>query len=232
MSGSQTIPPAGNLGYAVLDGQNNVLTYGWMPVAQWLSAMPAGAIAITDAQLRMMVMTPGSYIFTNGTLALVPTPPSIAAVQEASRTQIDAAAERCRGQFITSGLGQMLVYQAKAAQASAFLAAYPTDAAAASATINPNNWPLLQDEIGITGPDLWSVAAAVAAIQAAWLAIAAMIEQIRLGTKAAINKATDATTISALVTGTVFPTAGQPAMAAPSSSLLALAGGIPAITVA
>lgn len=232
MSGTQTIPPPGNAAYAVLDSGNNVLMFGWIPVSQWQSAAPAGAVAITNAQLQMMMMEPGQYIFTNGGFALVPAAPSLSSIQSASGAQIDAAAERCRGQFITTGLGQMLVYQAKAAQAAAFLAAYPTDAAAASAAINPNNWPLLQDEVGITGRDLWSVAVAVTEIQGGWLVIAAMIEQMRLGAKAAINAATSAAVISAVVIDTVFPAAGQPASSAPAASILALPGAAPAITVA
>lgn len=224
-----SIPPPGNMPYAILDAQNNVLAVSWMPFQQFYNSPPAGSIAISVSALQQMLSAPGQYIYQplDGSFSLPPNGPIISSIQEAACAQVDTAAETCRGQFITSGIGQMLVYEAKYQEASKFLNLYPTDAAATAANINPNLWPLLQAELDITGSDLWNVACVINELQTAWTVIAAMIEQLRLGTKAAINEATTPAQVSALVIGCVFPIAGDPAEIKAETSSMNFSGGSP-----
>jgi hypothetical protein len=112
----------------------------------------------------------------------------LSTLQKAACVAVDQQAETCRMQYITAGAGQSLTYQQKQAQATAFLAQYPTDADAVSAVAS--NWPLLANEVGITASDLWGVAHTVSTLAQQWMSVAAQIETLRLGAKKAILAAT------------------------------------------
>jgi hypothetical protein len=220
---TSTLPPTNNIGYAILDTNNNVLSVNWMPFPQWISSQPPSSVALTSAQLEMMyagISIGTVYVYSGGGFLAIPATPAIEAIQTNALSQIDANAETCRQQYITAGLGQMLVYQAKSSMAQAFVAEYPT--AASAAGVNPNLWPLLQDEIDITAADLWSVAKTILAIGNIWIIAAAMIENLRLGAKVAVASAETSGEVSAVLSGCVFPVLGVPAGAgaAPSGSLL------------
>jgi hypothetical protein len=116
---------------------------------------------------------------------------------------VNAQAEIERQKWITPGAGQAMVYQAKAAEATAFLARYATQADAASATAS--DWPMISAEVGITASDLWGVASTIVAIQTQWLAVAAQIETARLGAKAQIDAAVSLEAIAAVPGGITWP---------------------------
>lgn len=104
----------------------------------------------------------------------------LSAVKSQCKLKIDSEAEAERLKYITSGAGQAMAYQRKSAEAKACLSA--TDPQAF-------DYPMLAAEIGITAATLIAVAEAVNAADAAWLAIGAAIEAVRLGAKAAIDAA-------------------------------------------
>jgi hypothetical protein len=93
---------------------------------------------------------------------------------------VDMQAEGARLAWITPGAGQAAVYLMKREEAMAFAAAADPD---------PDDYPLLGAEVGITAPTLGEVAAIVTALADAWTQAAAAIEVIRLGAKRAIAEA-------------------------------------------
>lgn len=100
--------------------------------------------------------------------------PSPTDADRASAKQaIDDAAERCRLLWITGGAGQAMVYQEKRAEAVRFVAEGG----------EPEDFPILSASVGIEGEDLAAVAAVVLGTAAAWTALAASIEGLRLSAK-------------------------------------------------
>jgi len=110
-------------------------------------------------------------------------PPPLGGIKTDLKTHLDAAAENERLKYITSGSGQAMTYQQKAAEAAACLADTDPD---------PADYPLLAAEIGITGATLAEVAQAVHDAHQMWRMIGAQIEAARLGGKAAIEAAPSA----------------------------------------
>ncbi|MGO7036421.1 hypothetical protein ELI49_04850 [Rhizobium ruizarguesonis] len=105
------------------------------------------------------------------------------ALKAALKAAIDAAAETELREYITAGAGQALIYAENADEAAAYLeAAAPVD----------EDYPLLLAEIGITGATTAEVANVINASFTTWQTIGAAIEATRLGTKKAIDAATDA----------------------------------------
>ena len=118
--------------------------------------------------------------------ALVPanTPdPPLAPLQLALAAQVDREAEAARLLWITAGSGQAMTYEQKRAEAERMA----TDPAP-----QPDAYPLLAAEVGITADTLAAVGALVRARAAAWTAIAAQIESLRLQAKAAVMAANNA----------------------------------------
>ncbi len=103
--------------------------------------------------------------------------------REAVRNEIDTAAERSRLLFITAGAGQALTYQQKRAEADRFAESTAEERANGS-------FPLIDASLGIDGEDRAAVAARVRTTTAAWTALAATIERLRLGGKVAATAAT------------------------------------------
>lgn len=100
----------------------------------------------------------------------------------AAKAEIDRQAEAARRRFVTPGSGQLAVYLAKAEEARDLQVDGSPD---------PANYPLLAASIGIEGESLSAVAGVVLAQRAAWLTVAAAIENKRLGAKAAIDALAD-----------------------------------------
>ena len=100
--------------------------------------------------------------------------------RDAAKQVIDAAAERCRLQWITGGSGQVMVYQAKRDEAARYLAEGG----------DPAGYPILSASVGIEAADMAGVAALVAGTTAVWTNIAASIERLRLGAKKSAGAAT------------------------------------------
>ncbi len=97
---------------------------------------------------------------------------------------IDAAAERCREQWITPGSGQAMSYQKKAARAAEAKAIL--DGNGALDAEDPR-WVLLASEVGITAETVAGVVLAVCGREEAWEAVEAVINGLRLGAKKAVT---------------------------------------------
>jgi hypothetical protein len=119
-------------------------------------------------------------------VALVPadTPdPPLGPLQLALAAQVDKEAEATRLLWITPGSGQALTYEQKRAEAERMA----TDPAP-----QPEAYPMLAAEVGITADTLADVGAIVRARAAAWTVVAAQIESLRLQAKAAVMAANNA----------------------------------------
>jgi len=85
-----------------------------------------------------------------------------------------------------------LVYQRKSDEARRYAAIV-----AASGEPDPADYPVLAADMGITAPDLAGVVAVMQGLDAAWAKVAAAIEALRLGAKAAVAAASNAEAIQA-----------------------------------
>lgn len=122
--------------------------------------------------------------------------PDLAAIKAAAKTQIDEAAELARLKYITPGSGQAMTYQQKAAEAAACIV---------DEDPQPERYPLLAAEVGITASTLAGVALVVSQANAQWAVIGAAIEAARLGAKAAVDAAIDAPAVYAVAETIVWP---------------------------
>lgn len=109
--------------------------------------------------------------------------PTIDTLRLTLTTQVDAEAETTRLLWITPGSGQALTYEQKRAEAERM---------ASDPAPQPEAYPMLAAEVGITAATLAAVGALVRARAAAWTAIAAQIESLRLQAKAAVMAANNA----------------------------------------
>jgi hypothetical protein len=109
--------------------------------------------------------------------------PDVAGLRAAMRAAIDADAERCRLKYLTPGAAQAMVYQQKAAEADALLAA--------DGEPDPGNYPILAASVGIEADTLTDIAHLVIGTRMAWTVIAAQIEAVRLGAKQALDRTDD-----------------------------------------
>jgi hypothetical protein len=109
--------------------------------------------------------------------------PTIDTLKLTLTTQVDAEAEATRLLWITPGSGQALTYEQKRIEAERMA----TDPAP-----QPEAYPMLAAEVGITADTLGAVGALVRARAAAWTAVAAQIESLRLQAKAAVMAANTA----------------------------------------
>lgn len=99
--------------------------------------------------------------------------------------QIDLAAGAFRARFITDVPGQAQTYEAKAAEAAAWLTASDPD---------PADYPFLSAEAAASGLTVLAVAQTIAATTTEWRHLAAAIEGARMGAKRAVTAATTAET--------------------------------------
>lgn len=90
---------------------------------------------------------------------------NIAAAVAVARENVNEAAERARWPYVPPG-HQSSVYQNKAVEADACQAVVD-----ASGTPDPDDYPYLKAEVGITGADVAAVAAAVIAKRNLWLGV-------------------------------------------------------------
>ncbi|MGC4411283.1 hypothetical protein [Rhizobium sp. ST-5] len=109
---------------------------------------------------------------------------------------VDAEAEAHRHRYITPGAGQAMTYARKAEEARLCLSAVDP---------NPEDYPLLAAEIGITASTLVGVAQVVATANAQWLQIGAAIEAARLSTKQSIVNAETVEAAKAAANAVVWP---------------------------
>ena len=94
--------------------------------------------------------------------------------------------------FITVLPGQDLIYQAKEAEARAWIADPAPD---------PANYPLLVAEIGITAPDAAQLAQLWLNMATLWRQAAAGLEALRLTVGAAVEAATTVEEVEAALSG-------------------------------
>lgn len=87
-----------------------------------------------------------------------------------ARARISEAAENLRLFYITPGSGKAMVYTEKAKEAQT------VQDHLVPATLDPDDFPMLQSEIAVQGGDLESAAATIAARAAEWRQIAKAIE--------------------------------------------------------
>lgn len=117
-------------------------------------------------------------------------------VKAALKSAVDHVAEQQRLRFITAGAGQAMTYAQKAEEAGLCLDAAGPD---------PEDYPLLAAEIGITANTLVGVAQVVATANAQWLQIGAAIEAARLSAKKAISEAETVEDAQAAADAIVWP---------------------------
>jgi hypothetical protein len=122
--------------------------------------------------------------------------PTLDALKLTLVTQVDTQAENTRLLWITPGSGQALTYEAKRAEADRIV----TDPAP-----QPDAYPLLAAEIGVTADTLEAVATLVRARAAVWTDVAAQIEGLRLRAKSSVMAATTAAQARAAA-NVVWPT--------------------------
>jgi hypothetical protein len=138
--------------------------------------------------------------FWDGVQFVAPTPPPLADSKAAALKQIDAAAEAARGRFITPGSGQALVYERKRAESAAFAAVVAAGGAPVVA-----DYPLMNARAVRLATTLQAVADDWNARSAAWVAVAAQIENTREAAKEQVAAATAAPAIDAIVAALSWP---------------------------
>lgn len=124
---------------------------------------------------------------------------SLAAVKNQMIGLVNAAAEKERLKYITSGQGQAMTYTEKRDQARAFLAAEDPD---------PADYPMIANEVGITAATAREVAEVIAGRYAAWKAIGEEIEKVRMIANKAIDDAADEAGAKAVAAGITWPVEG------------------------
>ncbi len=109
---------------------------------------------------------------------------------------IDTQAETIRATYLTAGTGQAMVYQEKGEQAIAALNEENPD---------PDDYPLLKATLGIEGNSIHEVARLVVETKAQWTAVAAAVEEARLGGKANVNASSSVSQAKSIATGISWP---------------------------
>lgn len=105
---------------------------------------------------------------------------ALAAAKATARTRLASTITAARSAVITVLPGQDMIYQAKEAEARAWIAAPALDLA---------DYPLLSAEIGLTAPDAHSLAQLWLNMAQLWRQAAAELEALRLGIGAQIDAA-------------------------------------------
>jgi hypothetical protein len=130
--------------------------------------LPAGCVQITDAEAESIRNL---------------NKPPLADYKAQAQDAIDQSAGRARARYITVAPGQEATYQAKSAEADAYVAAgRPADTSA---------YHILTAEAAARGVTVSAVADLVRATRDQWTQLAAAIEGIRIGGKLAVENAAD-----------------------------------------
>lgn len=117
---------------------------------------------------------------------------SLTAAQARAVEAINAQIGEARRPYITTIPGQEMIYQAKQAEAQAWIAAEAPDLA---------DYPLLSAEIGITAPEADQLAQLWLNMAALWLQVAGQLEAQRLTLTAAVAAATTVAEVEAVLDG-------------------------------
>lgn len=111
---------------------------------------------------------------------------ALATARAAARARLTAHITTARAALITVLPGQDIIYQAKEAEARAWIAATTAEG---EPTPTLDDYPLLAAEIGLTAPDAHSLAQLWLNMAQLWRQAAAELEALRLGVGAAIDAA-------------------------------------------
>lgn len=137
-------------------------------------------------------------------------PDRITEQRDAAKHEVDSSAEKARLRYITNGAGQSMAYQEKSEEAADFIAAgYPTGSPQGSpigsvgSPISLPGYPFIEAEVRATGKTAKQVADDIVAQKAAWVAVGALIEEVRLGGKKAIDEAIDSADIEDVKNDTI-----------------------------
>ena len=122
--------------------------------------------------------------------------PDMAAIRADAEAVIDAQADAQLAPYISLTPGRAMTYQAKEAQASAYLAATDPDPAA---------YPLIAGEVGITADTPRAVAETILAMSRSWHAMGAAIEAVRLAAKKRVREAQTPEAVQAVCDALAWP---------------------------
>jgi len=110
-----------------------------------------------------------------------------------AKLSIDKKAEEVRASHVTAGLLQQTIYNAKLAEAKAYIAAsYPSTAT------KKKSFPLIQQESLLTKNSMKLTADTIVSTYNSWMITAGKIEGIRLKAKTDISVLTDPTSIQTI----------------------------------
>jgi hypothetical protein len=121
---------------------------------------------------------------------------TFADLKSQAKLDVDLGAGAIRSRYITSVQGQAETYMIKEAEARKYLT---------ETNPEPLNYPMLSAEVGITGPTIGDVANIVAAKADEWHHMASLVEQVRLGTKKAIDDAETTEGLEAIMNSVPWP---------------------------
>lgn len=120
---------------------------------------------------------------------------NLVALREDAKAQIDVAAGKTRGKYLTSIPGQDATYIAKETECRAYAAAaYPADL---------TNYPWVKAEADATGLTATQAADAIILQAEQWRVLGSTIEKVRRGGKIEVDKKTKASTIATSLAATL-----------------------------
>lgn len=114
----------------------------------------------------------------------------LAAEKRAAVAQVNGMADQVRRMFITPIIGQEMVYLEKEAEARRYLNELEPDL---------SDYPFISAEVGVSAITAQQVAQLYLNLGAQWRVVGSMLENVRLGSIAAIEAATTLAQISAVV---------------------------------
>lgn len=116
----------------------------------------------------------------------------LAAEKRAAVAQVNGMADQVRRMFITPIIGQEMVYLEKEAEARRYLNDVEPDL---------SDYPFISAEVGVSAVTAQQVAQLYLNLGAQWRVVGSMLENVRLGSIAAIEASTTLAQISAAVDG-------------------------------
>lgn len=132
--------------------------------------------------------------------------PQITALKAELCAKVDEDAEAERLRHLTPGVGMVMTYQEKFAQAVAVEQMGETAANAMTEQERLLNFPILAASVGIEAPTLWQCATLVRERYTLFAALASGIERARLAGKAAIRSADTVESVRASYETIAWPT--------------------------
>ena len=160
-----------------------------------------GAGATWHVISDMPVVAPGwkSLTWSNTPPYFTAVYPSIQEVRADGITRVNQEAERQRLLYIVDGSGQSLTYSDKFTEAQRWVESQPQVPV-------PADWPWLTADVEARGGTLNDAANRIVATGLQWTALGAQIEKVRIQAGDAINAASTAAAVQAIITAIVWPT--------------------------